>query len=128
METGGNGRSHKTLPSTPGTGDPADFGALLSALTDDELRRYGEIAEDQRQIEYDRWWAEVGLWSAAAVSFIWAVWQIAVLGFSTRAAMGLAAAVACAYWPWRKMRMRRLWQGHCEAVAQEQARRGTRAD
>ena len=59
MATDGSGRSQRTLPSTPSTVDAAGWAALLGALTEDELRRYAEIAHDQRNIEYERWWAQV---------------------------------------------------------------------
>lgn len=128
METDGNGRLQRILHSTPSTDDSAGWLALLSALTDDELRRYGEIAVDQRKLEYDHWWAQVLLWVAAVVSLALGVWQLGVGGVTTRAVLALAAAVAFGYWPYRKARMRRLWQGHCEAVAREQARRVRKAD
>ena len=132
METDGNGRSQRTLHSTPGTAENtagrADFEALLSALTDEELRRYGEIAVDQRKLEYGTIWVEVFLWAASIAALGWVAWQILQAGATRPAMLAIAASAACAYWPWRKMRMRRLWQGHYEAVAQEQARRVTRAE
>ena len=128
METGGNGRSQRTLHSTPSSDEPAGWTQLLSALTDDELRRYGEIAVDQCNLEYDRWWAQILLCIAAVVAMVWGVWQLVATGVSGRAVVTLVVAVACAYWPYRKVRMRRLWKGHCEAVAQEQARRATKVD
>jgi hypothetical protein len=97
-------------------------------LTDAELRRYGEIALDQRNLEYDRWWAQVLLWLVASAALAWGLWQLVDEGVTGRALAALGAAVAFAYWPYRKVKMRRLWKGHCEAVAQEQARRETKAN
>ncbi len=128
MATDGSGRSQRTLPSTPSIDDAGGWGSLLGALTDDELRRYAEIARDQRNIEYERWWAQVLLWVAAAASFGFAVWQLTVAGLTTLVVLAMLAAVAAGYWPYRKVQMRRLWQRHCEAVARELARRGTKAD
>jgi hypothetical protein len=116
------------LHSTPSTVEEADFDALLSALTDEELRRYGEIAVDQKKLEYGHIWAEAVLWLAAVTALAWGLWQFVQSGVTRPVVLAVATSAACAYWPWRKMHMRRLWQGHYEAVAQEQARRGTKAD
>jgi hypothetical protein len=97
-------------------------------MTDDELRRYREIALDQRNLEYDRWWAQILLWLAAIAALAWSLWQMMNAGLTGRALTALVAAVALAYWPYRKVKMRRLWKGHCEAVARELARRVTKAD
>jgi hypothetical protein len=128
METDGNGRSQPTLHSTPSTAEPGDWVELLSTLTDDELRRYREIALDQRDLEYDKWWAQIALWLAAIAALAWGLWQMMEMGVTSRALTALVAAGAFAYWPYRKVKMRRLWKGHCEAVAQELARRVAKAD
>ena len=50
MVTAGSGRSRRILLSTQNTDDATGWLELLSSLTDDELRRYGEIAADQRRL------------------------------------------------------------------------------
>ncbi|MEM1307357.1 MAG: hypothetical protein AAGG99_07520, partial [Pseudomonadota bacterium] len=100
---------------------------LLSFLSDDELARYGEIARDQLDQEWQRGFLQalggitgLALMAGAAAALIWG-WV----------ALWLAASVAivgCAIdvWAWKKVKARRLWRSHIRAVADEQARR--RAD
>jgi len=108
----------------PNTDEPSGWLELLSLLTDEELHRYGEIARDQRDLEYDKWSGQILCMIGAAATLAWALWRIVVSGVTTEALVGLAATVALGYWPYRKLKTRRLWEGHRVAVAREQARRG----
>ncbi|MEZ5842661.1 MAG: hypothetical protein R3D27_02865 [Hyphomicrobiaceae bacterium] len=123
------------MRSTPDTADAeaADLGeppgtteawlGLLSHLSDDELARYGEIARDQRRLEWRHAWAQ-GLCFVAAIGVAaWAVARMVTDGLSRQALLALGLAAALGYWPYRKAKVRRLWGGHCRAVAAEQARR-----
>ena len=101
---------------------------MLSSLTDDELNRYGEIAQDQRNLEYDRWWAQVLCMLAAGGGFVLAAREFWSGGNTRTAVALLIAAIAAGIWPYRKAKMRRLWNRHCRAVAQEQGRRGNRTE
>ena len=96
---------------------------MLSSLTDDELGRYGEIARDQRDLEYDRWWAQILCIVAACGTLGLLVRQIWIEGDTRTAIVILVAAIALSIWPYRKAKMRRMWNRHCAAVAREQARR-----
>ena len=59
MVIAGSGKSRKILLSTQNTDDQTGWLELLSSLTDDELQRYGEIAADQRRLEWQYGWAQV---------------------------------------------------------------------
>ena len=102
--------------------------ALLGALNDDELARYGEIARDQAAHELERWWLQAMLAVAAVAAIGWAAvkWSAAGmeasgLGRSLMLALGLAAVLG--YWPYRRARNWVLWTKHARAVSAEQARR-----
>lgn len=96
---------------------------LLSYLSDDELARYGEIARDQLRIEWAHAWAQ-GLLVVAAIGVAaWAIARVVSEGLSRPAVLALGLAMALGYWPYRKAKVRRLWSGHCRAVAAEQKRR-----
>ncbi|MGI9426943.1 MAG: hypothetical protein ACR2PA_27440 [Hyphomicrobiaceae bacterium] len=118
----------QTLVSTRNTDDAAHWLNLLSTLTDDELNRYGEIAQDQRNIEYDRWWMQVLCIVGAVCAFGWALRESLVSGGSRWVLLLLATSLALAIWPFRKARMRRMWNRHCQAVSREKARRQAVAD
>ncbi len=102
-------------------------------LSDDELARYGEIAHDQAAVELDRWWVPAALLTAAAGVMAWTLvkWGIAsiaslgleVVGFGRSVVAGIGAALALAYWPYRRVRNWALWNRHCKAVHDEQQRR-----
>ena len=47
-------------------------------------------------------------------------------GLSRQVVLVLGLAAAVGYWPYRKAKVRRLWAGHCKAVAEEQKRRAAR--
>jgi hypothetical protein len=106
--------------------------ALLDALTDDELARYGEIARDQASQELERWWLQAALALAAIGAVAWAAmrWSAAGVeatgvGRSAMVALGLAAVFG--YWPYRRLKNWSLWRGHCKAVNAELARRRSAA-
>jgi hypothetical protein len=114
----------------PNTAEGAQ--ALLDALTDDELARYGEIARDQASLELERWWLQAALALAAVGALTWAAmrWSAAGMetsgvGRSAMAALGLAAVFG--YWPYRRLKNWSLWRGHCRAVHAELARRRSAA-
>ena len=128
MAIAGSEKSRRTLVSTRNTDDIGGWLELLSSLSDDELSRYGEIAQDQRNLEYDRWWAQVLCMLAAGSGFGLAVREFWSGGNSRTAVALLIAAIAASIWPYRKAKMRRLWGRHCRAVAQEQGRRGKQTE
>ena len=118
----------QTLVSTRNTDDAAPWLILLSTLTDDELDRYGEIAKDQRNLEYDRWWMQILCIVGAICALGWAVREMVASGGLRWVLVLLAASLALAVWPFRKARMRRMWDRHCKAVSQEKARRQAAAN
>ena len=123
MATVGSGRSRKTLLSTQNTDDPAGWLGLLSSLTDDELDRYGEIAADQRRLEWQHGWAQVLCVAGSLASLGWLVRECMMNGLTWRGGIVLGLAAALGYWPYRKAIVRRLWGKHCKAVAREAAQR-----
>ena len=121
--TAGSVRSQKTLVSTQNTDEVKGWLHLLQSLTDDELKRYGEVARDQRNKELDHWWAPILSAVIASIALGYAVWLV-VMGRSTLAAFCLlVVTIVLGIWPYQKAKMRSLWQKHCKAVAAEQARR-----
>ncbi|MEO1695061.1 MAG: hypothetical protein AAFR55_07475 [Pseudomonadota bacterium] len=97
---------------------------LLSFLSDDELARYGDIARDQLDQEWQRGLLQalggitgLALMAGAAAALIWG-WVALWLAVSV-------AIVGCAIdvWAWKKVKARRLWRSHIRAVADEHARR-----
>lgn len=93
-------------------------------MSNEELARYGDIARDQKALEWNNAAlqalaiASALILAAIAVAEVWAgwSWQLVVL---TAILTGV-----CANFPWQKHRMRRLWSRHIKAVEQELARRG----
>ena len=116
------------MVSTPDTDDAEDWLKLLSSLTDDELDRYGEIARDQRNIELGRWWAQVLCVFAACIAFGFFVRDLVVEGGTRTGLLLLAVTVVLGIWPYRKAKMRLLWDKHCAAVTREKARRQAATD
>ena len=99
---------------------------LLSHLSDEELTRYAEIAHDQRRLEWRNGWAQ-GLCVVIAIGLgAWAIARMVTDGLSRQVVLVLGLAAAVGYWPYRKAKVRRLWAGHCKAVAEEQKRRAAR--
>lgn len=96
---------------------------LLSSLSDDQLLRYGEIARDQKQLEWNNA-ALQGLAIGGAVVLVAAIVAEIYAGWSWYY-VGLTALIAgaCANFPWQKHRMRSLWTRHIKAVEQERLRR-----
>ncbi|MEM7774012.1 MAG: hypothetical protein AAF732_00275 [Pseudomonadota bacterium] len=96
---------------------------LLSFLSDEELARYGDIARDQKQLEWNNALLQaVALAGSAALIFaiaaeVYAGWSWELI------ALTAILAGACANFPWQKHRMRRLWARHITAVEREQAGR-----
>ena len=128
MATVGSGKSRKILLSTQNTDDAAGWLELLSSLTDDELHRYGEIAADQRRMEWQHGWAQLLCVAGALASLVWFGRECMMNGLSWRAGAIVGLSVALAYWPYRKAIVRRLWGKHCEAVAHETAQRRAMRD
>ena len=100
--------------------DSAGWLNTLSSLTDDELQRYGEIAEDQRRAELDRMWAQVLCAVAGCLAVLLAGWEFWHAGLTWRGVLALGGGLVLGYWPYRKAVVRRLWRRHCRAVAREQ--------
>ena len=115
------------MGSTQKTDNTTGWLGLLTALTDEELARYGEIAADQRRQEWRHAWAQFLLVGASAACLVWALRDAVVNGFSWLVAAGLALSIACAYWPYRQAVVRNLWRRHLAAVEREKARRRSSA-
>jgi hypothetical protein len=115
------------LVSTRNTGEANGWLGLLSALTDEELDRYGEIARDQRNLEFEKAWAQGLCVIGAFIAFGFAVREVINQGVTQACVALLLAAAALGFWPYQKARMRWLWNQHCAAVAREKARRAATA-
>lgn len=123
-------RPSETAPS-PGLDDedqtPAEaeegWVGLLSTLSDEELKRYGEIARDQKALEWNSSALQAVaaggsvLLIAAIVAEIYAGWSWYFVSLTA------LIAGACANFPWQKHRMRSLWARHIRAVEMERSRR-----
>ena len=107
----------------PNSDDEPDWLQLLSSLSDEELHRYGEIAADQRRLEWSYAWAQIACAAAAVAALGWFVRESAIHGLSWRGGAILGVALALGYWPYRKALVRRLWTRHCSAVKREEALR-----
>jgi len=107
----------------PNSDDEPDWLQLLSSLSDEELHRYGEIAADQRRLEWGYAWAQIACAIASIITFGWVVRECAIHGLSWRAGAVLGLALALGYWPYRKALVRRLWTRHCSAVKREEVLR-----
>ncbi|MGI9521642.1 MAG: hypothetical protein ACR2PG_08340 [Hyphomicrobiaceae bacterium] len=116
------------MVSTRHTDDTANWLKLLKTLTDDELEKYSQIAADQRDVEYDRWWAQVACMLGTIAALVLAVRMLAMGGQTRSAILFAVVAIAVGIWPYRKARMRRLWQRHLIAVDRERARRASASD
>jgi hypothetical protein len=113
--------------ATEDTENSTDWLGLLTSLTDEELARYGEIAADQKRLEWRHGWAQVLLAVAAVASITWAIRAVALNGLTWSPIAGLALGLTCAYWPYRQWVVRKLWRRHLVAVEREMARRRTAA-
>jgi hypothetical protein len=107
----------------PNTDDQTGWLQLLSSLTDEELHRYGEIAAEQRRLEWQHRWAQFGCAAAGLIGFGMFAREFALNGLTWRGATICGLAFAFAYWPYRKAVVRHLWGKHCKAVAREEAAR-----
>jgi hypothetical protein len=107
----------------PNTDDQPDWLQLLTSLTDDELRQYSEIANDQRRLEWQHGWAQLLCVVASLALLVWFGRECLLNGPSWRGASILGLAAAFGYWPYRKAIVRRLWRRHIKAVAREAADR-----
>jgi hypothetical protein len=107
----------------PNTDDQPDWLQLLTSLTDDELRQYSEIANDQRRLEWRHGWAQLLCVVASLALLVWFGCECLLNGPSWRGASILGLAAAFGYWPYRKAIVRRLWRRHIKAVAREAADR-----
>ena len=110
-----------TLLSTPNTGDAGS--GLLGDLTDDELARCADIARDQMRRELRSWWVQILLAGGAAMSMLWMGWGLMISGVTRSTLLPLGLSAVLSYWPYRKAKVRSLWQHHCDAVEAEQERR-----
>ncbi|MEM6496359.1 MAG: hypothetical protein AAF709_06505 [Pseudomonadota bacterium] len=95
----------------------------MQSLTDDELERYGSIAADQRNLEYDHWWAQVLSGIGAILALGCAIWSIYEGRSVWTTLLLLLVAMVLGIWPYQKVKMRSLWDKHCKAVADEKTRR-----
>lgn len=132
MATDGNAKSQRTSSSTPPTADADAVGGgaqaetwrgLLGVLTDDELAKYGEVAQDQidRELRWRK--AQIAAAVAAGALMVWVLIRLFDTGAERALFYTLGLAAALVYWPYRGRRTRRLWQGHSAAVKAEQSRR-----
>jgi len=102
------------------------WGDLLVGLTNDELRQYFGMAEDQINAERRLLALYIGMGIAAAGLTLYSGYQIISRGGVERTQVyQLLAAAFLAYWPYRSRKIKKLWRGHCEAVETELARRTT---
>jgi len=97
--------------------------AFLSALTDEELERYREIAADQVKRETKDRWLQLVLAGLALAAAAWFLGELVLGVYWVSAILILGLSAALGYWPYRRARTRRLWQAHCAAVRAEQERR-----
>ncbi|MEM7750269.1 MAG: hypothetical protein AAF346_18615 [Pseudomonadota bacterium] len=111
------------MVSTRNTDEDKGWRQLLQSLTDAELDRYGSIAEDQRNLEYDHWWAQILSAIGAMLALVSAIWSIHGGGSVWTALLLVLVATVLGIWPYQKVKMRGLWDKHCKAVAEEKARR-----
>jgi len=112
------------LLSTQNTDDGPGWLQLLSSLTDEELHRYGQIAADQKRLEWRYGWAQAVCVVGAIAAFAWFLREFSLYGLTSRGVALLLLAGVFGYWPYRKARVRLLWGRHCKAVARESAQRG----
>lgn len=128
MATDGNAKSQRTSNSTHHTAeaparDVETWRGLLGVLTDDELVKYGEVAQDQIDREM-RWRkAQIAAAVAAGALMVWVLIRLFDAGAERALFYTLGLAALLVYWPYRSRRTRRLWQGHSAAVEAEQSRR-----
>ncbi|MEO1206189.1 MAG: hypothetical protein AAFV45_07645 [Pseudomonadota bacterium] len=95
----------------------------MSTLTTDELKKYGEIASDQIKSE-QRWTlAYLALLGISLGVLTWVGLGIIAGGLDSRGIYGLGLAALLAYWPYRSMKIKTLWRGHCNAVRAELKKR-----
>jgi hypothetical protein len=92
-------------------------------LTDDELARYGQIANDQYRREVRLWGAQAVVCIAAIGAAVWGLRWLLWVGSGRLALLTLGLSAMLGYWPYRKAKSRRLWWGHYQAVVEEQQRR-----
>jgi hypothetical protein len=109
------------LVSTPNIAEPV--AGLLGDLTDDELARCAEIARDQMRRELRNWWVQILFACGAVASVVWMGWGLIVSGVSRSTLLPLGLSAVLGYVPYRKAKVRSLWQRHCDAVEAEQERR-----
>ena len=100
---------------------------LLSELTDDELVKYGEIAKDQRNLEFERSTMQLISGIVALVALIIGVREGIQNGMTGFAVICLVLAGIPGFWIFQKSRTRRFWSKHCDAVTREQTRRSAAA-
>jgi hypothetical protein len=107
--------------------DTVEWDGLLGAMTEEELTRYQQIAGDQATHERKLLWLQVVLVVAAVGVLAWGVYGLATAGYSSRALLALGLSPVLGYWPYRKIRTRRLWAKHCRAIDAELERRRARS-
>jgi hypothetical protein len=111
------------MPNIAEEAPAAGWSGLLSAMSNDELVRYGQIALDQYRRELRYWWAQ-GLLGLAAVGGAAIMLRGLVLwGYSGSGLLTLGLSALMGYWPYRSAKTRKLWWGHYTAVLEEQMRR-----
>jgi len=127
----GSGKLRRTLDATHNTAKPGvsskTWLKLLSELTDDELVKYGEIAKDQRNLEFERSRMQVIGGIVALVALVLGVREGIQNGMTGLTVICLVLAGIPGFWIFQKSRTRRFWSKHCDAVTQEQTRRSAAA-
>jgi len=101
-----------------------DWGALLGALTIEELQQYGRIALDQ-VVRTGRWfWVQIAVLGLTLGLACWGLWSDLKTGFRFETLYWVGPGLLAIYWLYRSANARRLWSVHFEAVNGELARRG----
>jgi len=92
-------------------------------LTDDELAKYGKIAKDQRDLEFERLGMQILCGLGMLLVLAIGVYEALQNGATNLAVICIILAVVLGFWLLQKSRTRRFWNKHCAAVVREQTRR-----
>lgn len=97
--------------------------ALLATLTDEEVRRYMAVAQDQVAIEERFSGLKIASAATSGALTGWCLLEGLIGGFRGWVVAGLGLGLVMGYWPWRVYQCRRMWLKHREAARSELVRR-----